>query len=264
MDFETGARSRPRQRVNVHAQVTRDHFGKALQRRIELRDHRFRSAFLRTVHSGGTLWTGERVADVARHFDFQPPPGRIDPRGVDAVEPGQCDASARQLPALRVEQAITDGLSHARASVIRRRTADARDHGFHARAARSVQDLPETVGGRDAGVAPVSCDKRQPRARSQLDNRRGPVIDDAVGCLNPLAQRSFDTHFDQPSRVRSDQRVDGAFAAVGDRDLAHLGLRKDRADAALDGGSRCRGAEAALERIRCRDELEPAAEARRQ
>ena len=91
-------------------------------------------------------------------------------------------------------------------------------------------------------------DQRQPAGRGELQDRAA-LPDQTVRCLDGITERAFYLRCAVLAVVGRDERFDRPVAAVGDRHLDHLGVRKDLAHPARDRGGRLGCGERSLERV---------------
>src|SRR5439155_23282934 len=135
---------------------------------------------LRTVHMASALRSQQRVGDVARDLHLDPPPALVHAPDFDLMQAQELGPAPRQLAARLVEEAIADGLRHARAGVIGGRAADARDHLRDTGRACSLEKLAESVGRRLARVAPGGTDELEAAGGGELDDGGLAAVDQTV------------------------------------------------------------------------------------
>src|SRR5207245_4144347 len=81
-----------------------------------------------------------------------------------------------------------------------------------------------------------------------------PAVDQAIHGVHWVRKRTLDRSRAIDALARGDQRLDGALATVGDRDLHDLRIGQRFAHAARDGVGSLGCGEAALERVRRDDD----------
>src|SRR5207245_11108587 len=117
--------------------------------------------------------------------------------------------------------------------------------------------LAESVGRRSAWVTPRRRDQGQAAGGRELDDGLAARFDQTVLSRDGITERAFDLRRPVVAVVGRNQRLHGAVAAVGDRNLYYIGVGKDLAHAARDRRGGFRGGQRPLESIRRNDNLHP-------
>ncbi len=212
---------------------------------------------LRPENRGSALRTDERIVDVAGDLDRALREARVESGDVDSLEAGERAAAVRQFHAARVKEANTESLQHPGAAVVRGAAADADDESARAVVEGGPDELADAEGGRHQRIAQGRRNKLEPRGRSHFDHRDAAVARDAIERLDLVAERPDNPARDATPSGGRDQRVDGAFPAVSDRqkDVIRIGIYDAKSLANVERHVERR--QAFLERVRRNDDLHP-------
>ncbi len=123
------------------------------QRAVQLLHQLRRRAFLRAEDSRRAVAAGQRIGDVARHFETALPHARVQPADINFGQPPQRAAAEADVVLLRIQQPRAQRLHHARAAVVGGAAADADNDMPDAFVQRALDQLAGAERGRGQGIA---------------------------------------------------------------------------------------------------------------
>lgn len=226
-------RARTRNVADIATDEGLDHVGVPRERGIELGDHLRRRALLGPVDRGRALGSEQRIAHVTGDLDRRPDQPWIG-LPFEMMQARERRAALGEVLAVAIEEPIAERAGHPRAAVVRRAAADA-DHEPVRPARRCRED--EVAGAtrrRHAWIALVIAQQWQPARGGHLHDRGRAIAKDPPLRIDLAQQRIVDARRADPPVRCADESVDGALAAVGERQLVELRVRQDAAEAARD------------------------------
>ena len=192
---------------------------------VHLQDHRRRGALLRTVDRAGSVLAAEGIRHIAGDFEGALRKLR------DHVPVGDLRQILEPLRAewdlvpLAVQHPEAQGLEHPHAAVIGGAAADAHDEAPAPLFYSVPNDLTHAVGGGVHGVALRVRNERDARRARHLHDRRPRLVDDTVDAFHRPSHGARHGDRFRPAAHAQSQRLNRAFAAVGQRPHRHPGRR---------------------------------------
>ena len=162
---------------------------------------------------------------------------------------GQRQAATRQVVALGIEQAQTQGLQRAGPGVVGCTAADSQDHPAGTGVQGSLDQFASTEGAGDAGIALLRLEQLQAAGFGHFDDGCVAVRQPAPMGLDRRAQRALHMIAAQLAITGGDDRLDCAFTTIGHRAFDQLRVGHDISQTGSDRIGDFFGTQTVFERV---------------
>jgi len=218
-------RARARQCGHVAAAGLRQITAPVRQGGVQLRHLGRAGAFLRCKHRAGAARAAQRVIHIAGDIHLHAGQRRLHGRQIQRGQLRQRRAAGRQRLAVRIQQARAQRLQHAGAAVLGGAAAQAQQDAPRALRQRGGDQLAHAVGAGAQGVALAARNPHQAGGLGHFNQGRFTVAQHGKTRIDRRAQRAAHGVAQQLAASGADQRIQRAFAAVGQRQAHTLRIR---------------------------------------